>query len=80
MNALEGRLKALLVSSFGMEEQEVDPHVSFGDLGVDSIALVELAVLSEEEFGVKIGDDAFTQDHTLITAAEFLASKGVSVQ
>jgi acyl carrier protein len=80
MNIIQDRLKNLMVTNFGMDADQFDPHATFGDLDVDSIALVELAVASEEEFGVKIGDDEFTPQHTLVTAAELLAGKGVPVR
>ncbi|MFF7987477.1 phosphopantetheine-binding protein [Streptomyces sp. NPDC007901] len=78
MNAIEERLSALLTSRFGLSA-EVDPDLTFGELDIDSISLVELAMISQEEFGVTVGDDDFTARHTLRTAAALLASKGAGV-
>jgi acyl carrier protein len=79
MNEIQARLKTLLANNFGVDEQDIDPDATFEALGVDSIALVELAVVAEEEFGVKVGEDEFTPENTITTAAQLLASKGVAV-
>ncbi|MEY9894327.1 acyl carrier protein [Catenulispora sp. MAP12-49] len=79
MTDLENRLATVLVDRFGLLSEDLDPDATFGDLEIDSICLVELAVISEDEFGVPIGDDDFTAQHTLRTAASLLASKGARV-
>jgi acyl carrier protein len=79
MNEIQARLKTLLANNFGVDEQDIDPDATFSELQVDSIALVELAVVAEEEFGVKVGEDEFTPENTITTAAQLLASKGVAV-
>jgi acyl carrier protein len=75
MKAIQDRLATLLTSRFGLTADELDPDATFGELEIDSISLVELAVISEDEFGIAIGDE-FTNAHTLRTAADLLASKG----
>ncbi|MHC3475024.1 acyl carrier protein [Streptomyces sp. 7R007] len=79
MNGIEERLAALLTSRFGVDPAITDPNTTFGDLQIDSISLVELAMIAQEEFGVPVGDDDFTADHTVRTAAALLARKGVRV-
>jgi acyl carrier protein len=47
------KLRALIAEQFGVEETEITPETSFeGDLGADSIDIVELSMALEEEFGV----------------------------
>lgn len=79
MTDLEKHLATVLIDRFGLLSEELDPDATFADLEIDSICLVELAVISEDEFGVPIGDDDFTAGHTLRTAASLLASKGARV-
>jgi acyl carrier protein len=47
------KLRALIAEQFGVEETDITPETSFeGDLGADSIDIVELSMALEEEFGV----------------------------
>ncbi len=45
------RLKKILVKMHGVKEEEITPSASFADdLGLDSLDLVELIMVMEEEF------------------------------
>jgi acyl carrier protein len=79
MNTLENRLAELLASRFGLTGEDLDLDATFDQLEIDSISLVELAVISEDEFGVMLSEDDFTKEHTIRTAADLLASKGAHV-
>ena len=74
--SIEDRLADLLVTRFGVTSEDLDPDVTFGELEIDSISLVELAVISSDEFGIAMRDDDFTPDHTLHTAADLIELKG----
>ncbi len=55
---VESRLKALLVSELGLDEEKITPDANFEeDLEVDSLGVVELLMALEDEFGVEIPDD-----------------------
>lgn len=55
---VESRLKALLVSELGLDEEKITPNANFEeDLEVDSLGVVELLMALEDEFGVEIPDD-----------------------
>ncbi len=55
---VESRLKALLVSELGLDEDKITPDANFEeDLEVDSLGVVELLMALEDEFGVEIPDD-----------------------
>ena len=46
------RLKRIIVEHLGVDDEEVVPSASFiDDLNADSLELVELVTLLEEEFG-----------------------------
>lgn len=55
------RLRGLLIASLDVkrEPDEIDPDAPLfaSGLGLDSIDAVELVLLLDEHFGVKIGDD-----------------------
>lgn len=60
MENLENKLKAQIIEQLNLEEMEVDDFGNddplFGDegLGLDSIDALELIVLLEKEYGLKI--------------------------
>lgn len=79
-DTIQARLTTLLAANFGMDVSELDPDATFAELKVDSVALVELAVVCEEDFGVKVRDDELTPQHTIATVAQLLTSKGAPVR
>lgn len=81
MNDLKSRIKNLIVERLFLD---VTPE-SIGDsdnlmesLGVDSVALFELVVGLEDEFGIHMEDVDFKIDsfRSVDTIAEFVESKG----
>ena len=71
------RLSTILVSYFGVEESEVRPEVTFAELDLDSLAIVEFALVAEKEFGVAIGEDEISPHATVDDALALLGTKGV---
>lgn len=80
MENLENKLKAQIIEQLNLEEMEADDFGNddplFGDegLGLDSIDALELIVLLEKEYGLKIenpeqGSKIF---HTINTMAEYI--------
>lgn len=58
MEAIEERVKKIIVEQLGVDEAEVTPEASFiEDLGADSLDTVELVMALEEEFGLEIPDE-----------------------
>ncbi len=52
------RVRNILVELLGVEPDEVTPESSFiGDLGCDSLDLVELVIVFEDEFNIQVCDD-----------------------
>ena len=52
------KLCALIAEQFGVDPDTVTADTSFeGDLGADSVDLVELSMALEEAFGVTIADE-----------------------
>jgi acyl carrier protein len=71
------RLSGILTTYFGVEESEVRPDVTFAELDLDSLAIVEFALVAEKEFGVTIGDDEVSPQATVTDALALLGAKGV---
>jgi acyl carrier protein len=58
-------LKEVLVDKLKVAPLLVTPEATMEDLGLDSLALAELAILLEKEFGVKVSDDVLLEVETL---------------
>jgi acyl carrier protein len=54
-----------LVEHFGIEPDTVSPTATLEDLGLDSMALVELLLVFEEEFGMPMPEDDDSAPRTL---------------
>ncbi len=67
------RLKRLIVEHLGVDEEEVVPTASFtDDLNADSLELVELVTLVEEEFGIKVPDGDAQRMLTVQHAVDYI--------
>jgi acyl carrier protein len=62
------------IESFG-PEGDVTPDATFEGLDVDSLDLVELAQIAEEEFGVKLEADDMKQMTTVGDAVDLIAGR-----
>ena len=52
------KLKALIVERLGVDAEEVTPNASFtGDLGADSLDVVEFIMELEDAFDIQITDE-----------------------
>ena len=67
-------LKALLVDRIGLPEEDVrdDPSTTFDDIGLDSLAFVEIQLAMEQEYGVTVGDEDAEKIHTFGDAIDFV--------
>jgi acyl carrier protein len=77
------RLKTIIVEQLGVEEEEVVPSASFvDDLGADSLDLVELIMIVEEQFSnssrkIEIPDEDAEKMATVQDAIDYLRDLGV---
>jgi acyl carrier protein len=69
------RLAALLISRFGVSEGELRPDVTFAELDLDSLALVEFAMVTEKEFGIPFGEAELSPQATVTDAIELIDAK-----
>lgn len=58
----------------GIEAADVTPEKSFvDDLDIDSLSMVEIAVQTEDKFGVKIPDEELANLKTVGDAVDYIA-------
>ncbi len=72
--ALSERVTEALVE-FGAEESAINPDATWDDLDIDSLDLVELAQIIEDEYGVALREADMEQMKTVGDAVEMVASR-----
>ena len=71
----EEKVKNIIIEQLGVSADEVVPEASFvDDLGADSLDLVELVMVLEEEFGKEIPDEAAEKIQTVQDAISYIQS------
>jgi acyl carrier protein len=71
--AVEEKVKKIIVDQLGVEESEVTPEAKFiEDLGADSLDTVELVMALEEEFGIEIPDEDAEKITRVKEAVEYI--------
>jgi len=67
------KITGIIAEQLDVETGEIAPEKSFtDDLGADSLAIVELVLALEEEFGIKIPDDRVDSIKTVGDAVEYI--------
>lgn len=67
------KITAIIAEQLDVQSSEVTPEKSFtDDLGADSLAIVELVLALEEEFGIKIPDDQVDNIKSVSDAVDFI--------
>ncbi len=75
MSDILNQIKGIIAEQLDVETDEVAPEKSFtDDLGADSLAIVELVLALEEEFGIKIPDDQVDNIKTVGDAVAFITT------
>ena len=74
---IEERMTEALVS-FGAEKEQIKRDATWESLDVDSLDLVELAQILEEEYGVKMKEEDMKDLKTVGDAIDFVADRAES--
>jgi len=74
---IEERMTEALVS-FGAEKEQIKRDATWESLDVDSLDLVELAQILEEEYGVKMKEEDMKDLKTVGDAVDFVADRAES--
>jgi acyl carrier protein len=70
------RVRALIANNLDVPLEQVRPEASFiNDLQADSLAIVELVLALEEEFGVEIPDEATDKIRAVQDAIDYIAAR-----
>ena len=66
MATLQDKAQALIASKLKISENEIMPEKNlFNDLGADSLDFVELCVILEREFNIKLSEEDTTKVQTV---------------
>jgi acyl carrier protein len=67
-------LKRILVDRVGLPEDDVkdDPSLTFDEMGLDSLAFVEIQLAMEQEYGFVISDEDAELIHTVGEAIAYV--------
>ena len=63
------------LEEFGAEPDQISPDAKFEDMDVDSLDLVELAQIVEEEYGVQLKGEDMEDVKTVRQAVDLVTSK-----
>jgi acyl carrier protein len=63
------------LASFGPDIDDIKPEATFEDLDIDSLDLVELAQIVEDEFGVVLKGEDMKELKTVGDAIDLIASR-----
>lgn len=73
--AIEEKVIAIIAEKLNVEVSEVTPSASFtGDLGADSLDIVELVMELEKEFDITIPEDQAPNIKTVGDAIQYVVS------
>ncbi|WP_329108941.1 acyl carrier protein [Micromonospora sp. NBC_01699] len=76
MNAIEERIANVLSTQLRLDRSVLGSDVTFESVDLDSLVLVEFALLLGDEFGIEIDDGDLTKEMTLRDTAELVTAKG----
>jgi acyl carrier protein len=67
-------LKRILVDRVGLAEADVkdDPNTTFDEMGLDSLAFVEIQLAMEQEYGFSVADEDAERIHTVGEAIDYV--------
>ncbi|MFC4031594.1 acyl carrier protein [Streptomyces polygonati] len=72
------QIKQLLIGSFHAVESDFTPHATLGDLGLDSLDLVELS-MTFEQWGARVSDDELAELEDFEAVVRLVEDRGAKV-
>ncbi|MDR1354475.1 MAG: phosphopantetheine-binding protein [Oscillospiraceae bacterium] len=71
MSAFE-KLSSILVEQFGISKESISTTTPIEELGLDSLEIMDLVVILEDEFGVSIDDNQIYASNQLGELVNFI--------
>lgn len=76
MKTIEEKIKSIVMEQLQVDESEVTPASNFKeDLGADSLDVIELVMVFEEEFDIQIPDEDIEKIITVQDAYDYIARR-----
>ncbi|MGR8012186.1 acyl carrier protein [Streptomyces hypolithicus] len=72
-------LKEILISKLKVTGDQVTPEASREDVELDSLAIVELSMLLEKDYGIEISDDELMDVDTIGEMARLMEERRATV-
>ena len=73
------RVKGIIVETLGCAEEDVTLEANLvDDLGADSIDVIEIGILIEEEFGIEISNEQAEQLQTMNSVVQYVKGRQCS--
>ena len=70
------KVKKIIAEQLGKTEEEIKEQASFlGDLGADSLDIVEMIMTLEEEFDTEISDEEAEKIQTVQEAIDYIVAR-----
>jgi len=79
MSSLHDSVADVFVSRFGLDREEIRPDATFDDLGLDSLAQIELATALKKRLGIVITDAELSEVSVVSDIVTLLEQKGATV-
>lgn len=71
-------LREVLVNKLMVVSAEITPDATIDDLDLDSLAILELAVILDKDFGIKISDDEFAKAETVQDIVDLMEKRSAT--
>lgn len=73
------QFKSLLVDKLKVSPDLITPEATREDIELDSLAVVELSIMIEAEFGVSVSDDELLEAKTVGDMVALMESRGAKI-
>jgi acyl carrier protein len=78
MSVVAERLSTVLTGQLKVKEELLGEDVTLGQLSFDSLVLIELSLILEKEFGVRLVEGDLSEQQTVGDLAGLLTEKGAA--
>ncbi|WP_308013361.1 acyl carrier protein [Streptomyces beigongshangae] len=79
MSAMFDQLKEILVSKLKVDPEQIMPDATREDIELDSLAVVELSLVLENELDLRISDDELMEAPTVDALVRLLEERSAAV-